>query len=70
MLTITDYGIIALYFVIILAVGFWTGKGQEKEEFLISGRKLPWSIFTVWGHTGILSGRSSGFSSFTFLVKK
>ncbi len=40
MLTITDYGIIALYFVIILAVGFWTGKGQEKEEFLISGRKL------------------------------
>jgi Na+/proline symporter len=40
MLTLTDYLIIALYFVIILVVGFWTGRKQEKEEFLISGRKL------------------------------
>jgi len=40
MLILTDYLIIALYFVIILVVGFWTGKGQQKEEFLISGRKL------------------------------
>ncbi len=40
MLTITDYLIIALYFVVILIVGFWTGRKQEKEEFLISGRKL------------------------------
>ncbi len=40
MLILTDYLIIALYFVIILIVGFWTGKGQDKEEFLISGRQL------------------------------
>lgn len=40
MLTLTDYLIIAFYFVIILIVGFWTGRKQEKEEFLISGRKL------------------------------
>ncbi|MFC2114943.1 sodium:solute symporter [Bacteroidota bacterium] len=40
MLIITDYLIIALYFVIILIVGFWTGKNQKKEEFLISGRQL------------------------------
>jgi Na+/proline symporter len=40
MLVTTDYLIIALYFIVILIVGFWTGKGQEKEEFLISGRKL------------------------------
>jgi Na+/proline symporter len=40
MLTLTDYLIIALYFVVILIVGFWTGRKQEKEEFLISGRKL------------------------------
>ena len=40
MLILTDYLIIALYFVIILIVGFWTGKGQQKEEFLISGRQL------------------------------
>ena len=40
MLTITDYIIIAFYFVLILIVGFWTGRKQEKEEFLISGRNL------------------------------
>jgi Na+/proline symporter len=40
LLTVTDYIIIAFYFVIILIVGFWTGRKQEKEEFLISGRNL------------------------------
>lgn len=40
MLTLTDYLIIASYFVLILIVGFWTGRKQKKEEFLISGRKL------------------------------
>jgi sodium/proline symporter len=32
--------IIALYFVVVLIVGFWTGKKQDKEKFLISGRQL------------------------------
>lgn len=40
MLTTTDYLIIAAYFLIILIVGGLTGRKQEKEEFLISGRKL------------------------------
>jgi Na+/proline symporter len=40
MLILTDYLIIAAYFVIILIVGGLTGRKQEKEEFLISGRKL------------------------------
>ncbi len=40
MLTLTDYLIIAGYFLIILVVGGLTGRKQEKEEFLISGRKL------------------------------
>ncbi len=40
MLILTDYLIIALYFVVVLIVGYWTGKGQQKEEFLISGRQL------------------------------
>jgi sodium/proline symporter len=40
MLVLTDYLIIALYFVVVLIVGFWTGKGQGKEQFLISGRQL------------------------------
>jgi Na+/proline symporter len=40
MLILTDYLIIAAYFLIILVVGGLTGRKQEKEEFLISGRKL------------------------------
>lgn len=40
MLTLTDYLIIGGYFLIILVVGGLTGRKQEKEEFLISGRKL------------------------------
>jgi Na+/proline symporter len=53
MLVITDYLIIALYFVVVLIVGFWTGKGQEKEEFLISGRKLK----SLQATTSIFSSR-------------
>jgi sodium/proline symporter len=40
MLTLTDYLIIAFYFLIVLVVGLMTGRKQEREEFLISGRKL------------------------------
>jgi Na+/proline symporter len=40
MLGLTDYLIIAGYFLIILIVGGLTGRKQEKEDFLISGRKL------------------------------
>ena len=40
MLTFSDYLIIAAYFLVILVVGALTGRKQEKEEFLISGRKL------------------------------
>jgi Na+/proline symporter len=40
MLETTDYLIIALYFVVVLIVGFWTGRKQDREGFLISGRQL------------------------------
>ncbi|MFO7934713.1 MAG: hypothetical protein R6U78_11595 [Bacteroidales bacterium] len=40
MLNVTDYLIISLYFFIILIVGVLTGRKQDREEFLISGRKL------------------------------
>ena len=40
MLEPTDYLIIALYFVVVLLVGSLTGRKQNKEEFLISGRQL------------------------------
>lgn len=40
MLGTLDYIFIALYFLVILVVGFWSGKNQEKEDYLIAGRKL------------------------------
>ena len=40
MLTALDYIFIAVYFIIILIVGFWTGHKEEKEDYLIAGRKL------------------------------
>jgi Na+/proline symporter len=40
MLTTIDYVFIAFYFLIILIVGFWSGRKQEKEDYLIGGRKL------------------------------
>lgn len=40
MLNNLDYIFIAFYFVIILFVGFWSSRKEEKEEYLIAGRKL------------------------------
>ena len=39
-LNIADYLIIAFYFLVILIVGVLTGRKQDREEFLLSGRKL------------------------------
>jgi Na+/proline symporter len=40
MLTNLDYLLIAFYFVIILIIGLWSGRKQEKEDYLIANRKL------------------------------
>ena len=40
MLNTLDYIFIAIYFAIILVVGFWSGHKEEKEDYLIAGRKL------------------------------
>lgn len=40
LLKAADYVIITAYFLVILVVGALTGRKQEKEDFLISGRKL------------------------------
>ena len=39
-LNTADYLIIAFYFLVILIVGVLTGRKQDREEFLLSGRKL------------------------------
>lgn len=40
MLSSIDYSFIAVYFLIILAAGLWTGRKQDKEGYLIADRKL------------------------------
>jgi Na+/proline symporter len=40
MLNTLDYIFIAIYFIVILVVGFWSGRKEEKEDYLIGGRKL------------------------------
>jgi Na+/proline symporter len=40
LLKAADYIIISAYFLVILVVGALTGRKQDKEDFLISGRKL------------------------------
>jgi len=40
MLGTLDYLFIAFYFIVILVVGFWTGHKEEREDYLIAGRKL------------------------------
>ncbi len=52
-LVFSDYLIIAAYFLVILVVGALTGRKQEKEDFLISGRKLT----TIQATSTIFSSR-------------
>ncbi len=40
MLNTLDYIFIVIYFIVILVVGFWSGHKEEKEDYLIAGRKL------------------------------
>ena len=40
MLSGLDIFLIALYFLVILVVGLWTGMRSDREDYLIAGRKL------------------------------
>lgn len=53
LLKTADYIIISAYFLVILVVGALTGRKQEKEDFLISGRKLT----SIQATTTIFSSR-------------
>lgn len=59
MLTPLDYLFIAIYFVIVLAVGWFAGRKETKEEYLIAGRNLKFlqattTIFSSKIGAGIL----------------
>lgn len=59
MLTPLDYLFIAIYFIIVLAVGWFAGRKETKEEYLIAGRNLKFlqstaTIFSSKIGAGIL----------------
>lgn len=53
MLNTIDYIFIAIYFIIILVVGFLSGRNEEREDYLIANRKLK----TFEATTTIFSSR-------------
>lgn len=44
-----DWGIILLFFVIMLAIGWWASKsaGKNTSEFFLGGRSMPWWLLGV-----------------------
>jgi SSS family solute:Na+ symporter len=57
-----DYGLIALYFVILIWVGVYSAKrSKSTEEYFRAGGKVPWVMagFSNW---------VSGFSAFMFVA--
>ena len=30
------------YFVIVLAIGFWSSRKQSNEDYMLASRNLPW----------------------------
>ncbi len=57
-----DYGLIALYFAIIIGVGFYAArKNQSTEDYFKAGGQMPWVLAG-------LSNWVSGFSAFMFVA--
>jgi len=56
------------YFVIVLAIGFWSSRKQTNEDYMLASRNLPWWKIAMSNAAGFMSG---GFllimTSFAFL---
>jgi len=44
-----DWGILILFFVIVLAIGWWASKtaGKSSNEFFLGGRSMPWWLLGI-----------------------
>lgn len=44
-----DWGILILFFVIVLAIGWWASKtaGKSSDEFFLGGRSMPWWLLGI-----------------------
>ena len=49
MLTILDWGIIAIFFMLSLGIGIWASKkaGKDTESFFLAGKDMPWWLLGV-----------------------
>ena len=49
MLTILDWGIIAIFFMISLGIGIWASKkaGKDTESFFLAGKDMPWWLLGI-----------------------
>ena len=49
MLTILDWGIIAIFFLLSLGTGIWASKkaGKDTESFFLAGKDMPWWLLGV-----------------------
>jgi SSS family solute:Na+ symporter len=58
-LSAADLTTIALYFVIVVALGLWVGRGERNaEDFFLAGRKLPWFLIGLSYFASNMSGAS------------
>ncbi len=49
-------GIIGLYFVVLMVIAYFTGKGAKNDDFFIAGRKSPWYLVAFGMIGASLSG--------------
>ena len=50
------FGVIALYFLILMAVSYYTGKGANNADFFLANRKSPWYLVAFGMIGASLSG--------------
>ncbi len=48
-LTTLDWGIISLFFILTLGVGYWASRsaGKSTQDFFLSGRNMPWWLLGI-----------------------
>ncbi len=58
-LNAVDTIVIALYFVVVIAIGFWAGRGErDAEDYFLAGRSLPWYLIGFSFYASNMSGAS------------
>jgi SSS family solute:Na+ symporter len=58
-LTALDFAVMAAYFVVIMALGFWVGRGERDAlDYFLAARTLPWYLIGFSFYASNMSGAS------------